>query len=176
MFAGHVIDGACVSLTVTVNEQFAVLLLVSVAVQLTVVTPLLKVVPDAGLQTTGVGPSGQLSVAVGVNVTTAVQTFGSVPCAMLAGQVIAGGCVSLIVTVNEQFAVLFEASVAVQVTVVTPFWKLDPLAGTHTTEQPGTPCGLLPGLVPPPLQGGQLSVTTGSANVTTAVHTFGSVF
>jgi hypothetical protein len=75
---------------------------------------------------------------------------------------------------------LFEASVAVHVTVVTPFWNVDPLAGTHTTEQPpgGVPCGVLPlpGLGPPPeLQGGQLSVTTGSANVTTAVHTLGSV-
>jgi hypothetical protein len=79
MFAGHVIAGACVSLTVTVNEQFAVLLLVSVAVQLTVVTPLLNVDPDAGVHTTGVGPSGQLSVAVAVKLTTAVHTFGSVP-------------------------------------------------------------------------------------------------
>jgi hypothetical protein len=39
----------------------------------------------------------------------------------------------LTVTVNEQFAVLFEASVAVQVTVVTPLLKVDPEAGTHTT-------------------------------------------
>ena len=79
MFAGHVIAGACVSLTVTVNEQFAVLLEVSVAVQLTVVTPFWKVDPEAGVQTIGAGPSGQLSVAVGVKLTTAVQVFGSVP-------------------------------------------------------------------------------------------------
>jgi hypothetical protein len=68
-----------VSLTVTVNEQLAVLFEVSVAVQLTVVTPFWKVAPEAGVQTIGVGPSGQLSVAVGVKLTTAVQTFGSVP-------------------------------------------------------------------------------------------------
>jgi hypothetical protein len=176
MFAGHVIVGTWVSFTVTVNEQFDVLLLVSVAVQLTVVTPFWKVVPDAGVHTIGVGPSGQLSVAVGVKLTTAVHTFGSVLFVIGAGQVIDGAWVSLTVTVNEHIAVLFEASVAVHVTVVTPFWKVDPDAGTQTTEQPpgGVPCGVLPGVVPP-LQGGQLSVTTGSANVTTAVHTLGSV-
>jgi hypothetical protein len=86
--------------------------------------------------------------------------------------------VSLTVTVNEHGAVLPEASVAVHVTVVTPFWNVDPLAGTQATEQPpaGVPFGFLGGLAPPPeLQGGQLSVTTGSAKVTTAVQTFGSV-
>lgn len=83
---------------------------------------------------------------------------------------------SFTVTVNVHIAVLFEASVAVQVTVVTPFGNVKPDAGTHTTEQPTGAAGRWPGLVPPPtLQGGQLSVTTGSANVTTAVHTFGSV-
>jgi hypothetical protein len=81
---------------------------------------------------------------------------------------------SLTVTVNEHIAMLFEASVAVHVTVVTPFWNVAPLAGTHTTEHP-EPCGLWPGLGGATLQGGQLSVTTGSANVTTAVQTFGSV-
>ena len=40
---------------------------------------------------------------------------------MLAGQVIVGGCMSLTMTVNMQFAVFFAASVAVQVTVVVPF-------------------------------------------------------
>ena len=78
------------SFTVTVNEQFDVLLLVSVAVQLTVVTPFWKVVPDAGVHTIGVGPSGQLSVAVGVKFTTAVHTFGSVLLVIGAGHVIAG--------------------------------------------------------------------------------------
>jgi hypothetical protein len=84
-----------------VNEQLAVLLDVSVAVQDTVVTPFWKVVPEAGVQTTGVGPSGQLSVAVGVKLTTAVHTFGSVPCVIGDGHVIDGACISLTVTVNE---------------------------------------------------------------------------
>ena len=38
---------------------------------------------------------------------------------------------SLTVTVNEHGAVLPEASVAVHVTVVTPFWNVAPDAGTH---------------------------------------------
>lgn len=53
---------------------------------------------------------------------------------MLAGQVIEGGCVSLIVTVNEQLAVLFAVSVAVQVTVVVPFGKAPPDAGEQMTD------------------------------------------
>lgn len=62
------------------------------------------------------------------------------------------------------------------VTVVTPFGNVEPEAGEQVTEQVWVPWGFVPGLVLPPLsQGGQLSVTVGSANVTTAVHTFGSV-
>jgi hypothetical protein len=43
--------------------------------------------------------------------------------------------VSFTVTVNEQLAVLLDASLTEQLTVVTPFWKVDPLAG----EQTGVP-------------------------------------
>jgi hypothetical protein len=73
-----------------VNEQLAVLVEVSVAVQETVVTPFWKVAPEAGLQIIGVGPSGQLSVAVGVKVTTAEQAFGSVLLVIGEGHVIDG--------------------------------------------------------------------------------------
>ena len=55
---------------------------------------------------------------------------------MLAGQVIDGGCVSLTVTVKVQKPVLFELSVAVQVTVVVPFGKVEPEAGTQLTVTP----------------------------------------
>ena len=48
---------------------------------------------------------------------------------MLAGQVITGAVLSLTVTVNEQAAVLPEASVAVAVTVEVPNAKVLPLAG-----------------------------------------------
>ena len=61
--AGHVATGACVSCTVTVNEQLLVLFDASVAVQLTVVAPTGKVEPDAGVHTTVV--PGQLSEVVG---------------------------------------------------------------------------------------------------------------
>ena len=61
---------------------------------------------------------GQLSVTVGsANVTTAVQTFGSVPFVMFAGHVITGGCTSFTVTVNVQLG----PATVLHVTVVTPF-------------------------------------------------------
>ena len=65
MFAGQVIAGACVSCTVTVKLHVVSGLfgLASLAVQVTVVTPTLNVVPEAGIhETVGVE---QLSVAVG---------------------------------------------------------------------------------------------------------------
>jgi len=52
------------SVTVTVNEQLAVLPIASDTVQVTVVTPTLKDEPDAG-EHIGVPTPGQLSVAVG---------------------------------------------------------------------------------------------------------------
>jgi hypothetical protein len=50
-----------------------------------------------------------------------------------AGQDGTGFCVSWIVTVNIQFAVRFELSVAVQVTVVVPTLNVEPEAGAQTT-------------------------------------------
>jgi hypothetical protein len=76
---------------------------------------------------------------------------------MLAGQVMAGGCVSFTVTVNWQLAVWPDVSVAVQVTVLVPFEKADPDAGLQLEVTPG-----------------QLSLAVGE-KVTTAEHTFGSV-
>jgi hypothetical protein len=66
---------------------------------------------------------------------------------MLAGPVMTGGCVSSIVTVNEQPDELPDASVTLHTTVVAPFGKNDPEAGEHT----GAPTL------------GQLSVTAGAA-------------
>ena len=67
----------------------------------------------------------QLSVAVGgVNVVVPVHKPGVV--LMVTGpQVIEGGSLSFTVTVNEQVtALLLAPSVALRVTVVTPFWKV----------------------------------------------------
>ena len=65
MFAGHVMTGGVVSVTVIVNVQLVSGLFgdESVAVQVTVVTPTAKVDPDAGVHVTD--GLGQLSVAVG---------------------------------------------------------------------------------------------------------------
>ena len=64
ILAGHLRAGFSVSLIVTVKLQVLVLPTASVAAQLTVATPLLKVKPEGGLQTT-VAP-GQLSVTKAV--------------------------------------------------------------------------------------------------------------
>jgi uncharacterized membrane protein len=66
-FVGHVTTGFCVSVTVTVKVQLAVLPLASVAVFVTVVTPTGNVLPLGGTLTRFVTP--QLSVALTVNVT-----------------------------------------------------------------------------------------------------------
>ena len=70
----------------------------------------------------------QLSVAVGAAYTTAAPQVpaAAVAAAGVAGQVITGGCVSLMVTVNVQLAGGVQPLVAVTVTVVTPILKLLP--------------------------------------------------
>src|SRR5438034_3517174 len=55
---------------------------------------------------------------------------------MLPGQLGTGRSVSLTVTENVQLELLPDASVAVHTTLVVPFGKLDPLAGTHRIEPP----------------------------------------
>ena len=62
MLAGQAMVGDSVSTTVTLKEHRFVLPLASVAVQMTVVTPLLKYELLTGLQTTAA--SGQLSKTV----------------------------------------------------------------------------------------------------------------
>jgi len=129
--------------TLTVKLQVAVLPEASVAVQVTVVTPTGKQLPEGGLQTTTT--PGQLSLAVVVKLTT---TQGSLTLAVtavtLAGQVITGGCVSFTVMVNVQVDV--GNPVTVQVTVVVPTGKNEPDGGLQVAVN-----------VP-----GQLSVTVGA--------------
>jgi hypothetical protein len=100
----------------------------------TVVVPTGNIEPLGGVHTE-VTP-GQLSDIVGAGkVTVALLEIGQVCAATavtFAGQVIVGGCVSLTVTVKLQEPVLFELSVAVQVTVVVPLGKVEPERGLQT--------------------------------------------
>ncbi len=139
MFAGQApMTGFSVSLIVTVKLQVLILPLASVAVHITVFTPLLNVEPLAGLHDGALTP-GQLSVATGAaQVTLAFEHCpASVLPTMLAGQVMLGFSVSLMVTLKEQEALLPEVSVAVQLTVVLPFGKVEPLAGVQEVATPG---------------------------------------
>src|SRR5947209_10183707 len=135
MFAGQVMLGFSVSLTVTVKLQLVVLLDESVAVQMTVLVPFAKVEPLDGMQTTPT--PGQSSLAVSVKVTAVLHWPTAVLATMFAGQVIAGFSVSLMVTVKLQLVVLLDASVAVHMTVFVPFANVEPLAGVQTTPTPG---------------------------------------
>jgi hypothetical protein len=120
---------------VTVKLQVAVLPLLSLAVEVTVVTPTGNPDPQAGSDVTA-GEASQLSVAVTEKGT---DTSGSTLHGTLrfAGHVIRGFSVSLTVTLKEQAALLPKASVAVQATDTVPFGKADPEDGTQFTV--GTP-------------------------------------
>jgi hypothetical protein len=140
LLVGQVITGGVVSTTVTVKLHEALFPLASVAVQVTVVVPIRKVLPDAGVQTiTGFG--SQMSVAVAWNVATAPA--GLVHSRVIfAGQVMTGGVVSTTVTVKLHEELLPLASVAVQVTVVVPIRKVLPDAGVQTTTGFGSQISL----------------------------------
>ena len=60
---------------------------------------------------------------------------------------------------NVQLVVLPDVSVAVQVTVLVPFWNVEPDGGLQLDMTPG-----------------QLSVTVGVEKLTTAAHWPGAVF
>jgi hypothetical protein len=121
--------GADVSTTVTVNDSLALLPAPSLALQLIVVEPSAKVVPEAWLQLTVVGPSTR-SVAEAEYVTIAPED----PVASTLdddGTVIAGAVVSTTSTANEPLAALPWLSVAVQCTDVAPSAKVAPETGVH---------------------------------------------
>ena len=79
---------------------------------------------------------GQLSLEAGTKLTTVPASEACVTF-MSAGHSIVGFSVSLTVTVKEQLEVLPDASVAVLVTVVVPFGKVEPEGGLLTTVTPG---------------------------------------
>jgi hypothetical protein len=107
MFAGHVIVGKTLSVTVTVCVADAVLLEPSVTVQVTVVFPIGY---DVGaLFVTEV--TEQLSAVVGVPKATPVAVHAVLVVAFAAaGAVIVGKILSVIVTMNEHVAELPAAS------------------------------------------------------------------
>ena len=127
MLAGQVIAGASLSFMATVKVQLLVFPAASVATQVTVLVPLVKVEPVGGVQAT-VAPA-QLSLTVVVKVTLLLEQWPrSVLATMLVEQVIDGFCTSFTVTVNVQLAVpqVFEA---VAVTEVVPTGKVIPEFG-----------------------------------------------
>src|SRR5436309_14783983 len=73
--------------------------------------------------------TAQLSVALTAKVTLLAQLPGAALTVRLAGQVMAGGCVSFTVTVKLHVALLPLLSRAVLVTVVVPTAKEKALAG-----------------------------------------------
>ena len=119
---------------VTVNVQLEAFPLASVAVEAMVVVPIGKPEPDAGVEVTA-GEGLQLSLAVTENVTGTSRSMLQ-GMAMFAGQVIVGFSASFTVTVKVQSAWLPDASVAVQVTVVVPFGKVEPDGGLQLTVAP----------------------------------------
>jgi hypothetical protein len=130
--AGQVITGSEVSLTVTLKLQVEVLPDASVAVQVTLVVPCWNVEPEAGAQ--AVVTPAQLSPAVGEYVTTCEHWPGAELVVMLPGQVIVGAWLSVTVTLKLHEPTLPEESVTVQLTGVVPVRKVEPDAGTHTTD------------------------------------------
>jgi hypothetical protein len=111
----------------TVKLQLAVFPEPSEAVQLTVVVPGGKLLPEGGTHTVLATP--QLSDAAVLNVTTAPPPGMGEPVDMLDGHEIAGGWVSLTVTVNEQLGPAADR----QFTVVVPVGKNEPPGGLQTT-------------------------------------------
>ena len=131
--SGTVITGGVVSTTCTVKLVVPVFPLKSLDEQITVVMPMGKMLPLAGVQVTGREPSTK-SLAVGsVKITTApVGEVASTP-TMLAGvPLMAGGVVSTIVTVKLSLAVFPPTSEALTFTVVPPSGKVLPDGGLTT--------------------------------------------
>ena len=96
----------------------------SVAVQVTVLTPRGKVLPEAGVQVTGRFAADQVvGGGAGVDHVARHRCAEVLPTTRLAGACTSGAVVSTTLTVKELVPLLPAASVAVQVTVVVPSGK-----------------------------------------------------
>jgi len=125
---GH--DGG---LTVTVKLQLVTTTPQSKALHVTVVVPMGKKLPLGGLQESVAGPQPPLTELV-------KKTFAPAPVPQLVAlttmfeeQVSTTGGHGLTVTLNEQFVLLPQLSVAMQVTRVVPSGKVLPLGGLQLT-------------------------------------------
>ena len=123
IFEGQLITGDWLSETVIVNEQAEEFPAASVATEFTVVVPIGKTEPEAGVDVT---VAEQLSVELTVKFTTALQKPASTFAFMLPGQLMTGFSRSLTVTLKLHVAILPEGSVAVYVTVVIPLGNNSP--------------------------------------------------
>jgi len=138
MLCGSVRLGGVVSCTITWKLPVVVLPWASVAKQVTVVVPIGKVEPDAGLHV-GVRVFPKESDAVTVKVTVAPDGPAA-SLAMFAGRLRVGGVlIWLTVTSNEAVEVLPLESVAEQSMPVTPTGRCEPEAGEQDTgTEPST--------------------------------------
>ena len=136
---GTSMTGASPSVTVTVKPSDAWLPASSVAVQVTVVAPTLKLDPEEGAHET-VGSESTVSVAVGsvqVTISPGDPVSGT---EMSAGTLPSvGAVVSCTVTVKLSEAVCEAESVTEQLTVVTPSGKSSPVS--PQTPQSGVGSG-----------------------------------
>ncbi len=133
--------------TVTVNEQLPEFPDVSLAEQVTVVTPIGKLVPEAGEQVTVRAPS-QTSLAVAENVAVAEPEPTGLSVRLIGpGQVTTGAWLSATVTVKLHELLLPDVSEAEQVTVVTPLAKAVPEAGEQVTVRAPSQASLAVGAV-----------------------------
>jgi len=123
IFDGHVIAGKVWSTTVTVCKQVLVFPATSVAVHITVLTPLINC-EGLSFEINTVPEQSSVAVAVPIFTCELVHEFTVID----DGHVIAGNVWSTTVTVCKQVLVLPATSVAVHVTVLTPLLNCDGLS------------------------------------------------
>ncbi len=129
--AGSVSAGAVVSRTLMMMLPEAVLPAASVAERDTEAKPIPNVLPEGGFAITGTLLLTK-SLAVATNVTGAPAALVASAVAVV-GAEMTGGVVSRTVTVNELWAALPAASLALRCTVVTPSGNVLPEAGLAVT-------------------------------------------
>src|SRR6266581_3486310 len=132
MLAGRVRSGGAVSWTMMLKDAEPVFPWESVALQMTVIVPRPKTLPEAGVHVGTIEPS-TISVAEAEKLTVAPEG-PEASTIMVAGTVTIGAVVSRTVTWKLPFTLFPRLSPAEQLTVVSPSGKVEPEAGEHSTE------------------------------------------